>query len=201
MSGPPVGRLEKSLGPVHAPEIARAHQITMIRMRYAKLLQAVGLSEPELEVLLPVLCDLEPAHSNQSVSLREMSEHERAQFLDEVGKVIGRARAEQVLRGRQQLPVRMQLGIVKSQLDALGAPLSKQQENELVARLSASGASLMPRLPKPGDPPPVDFLRKWRQEQHQHFLSAAEGVLTPQQIQRFSEVQAMNDAMSVMRTH
>jgi hypothetical protein len=95
----------------------------------------------------------------------------------------------------------MQLGIVKSQLDALGAPLSKQQENELVGKLSVSGASVLPALPEPGDFPAVGFLLKWRQEQNQRLLSAAEGVLTPQQIQRFSEVQAMNDAMSVMRTH
>ncbi|MET0387607.1 MAG: hypothetical protein ABW321_16680 [Polyangiales bacterium] len=192
------GKLTKSLGPMsRSPQLAPEHVLTGARMRYGALFHELGLSEQEIAELLQVLSEREPPERRGLGFAfgvgrpQPETEQERAQREAAVSEVIGSERGAQLEGLIRTLPVRGELGVMRMQLESLGAPMTSEQHSQLLAIMSARGPRLPPQVVGTGDPQQAaDTFRKWRAEQHQQVLGEAAQVLSPQQLKRLEESQA-----------
>lgn len=200
---PATGRLTRSLGPVlPVPELPREHRTTAARLRYGRLLHELGISEQDIDTLLPVLSEIDAAsESAGSMPLAFgltglQGDPELARRRAAVAAVVGEEKADRFERLVKAIPLRSEVGLARVQLESMGVPMTPQQQQKLLALMSERA----PRTP-PTMPSAVDFdqsrvaWQAWRKETNQRFLDEAATVLTPRQHKLLQESQAMNEAM------
>jgi hypothetical protein len=114
----------------------------------------------------------------------------------EIGAVLGAEKAAQFTELRRGMPARVEVRIIRQNLENLGVPVTAEQERQLVAMMKNSTPPEPPR-PNPGQDPleASEQFRAWRAERSKYVRDNAAPLLTPRQLERLDESEALQAAM------
>jgi hypothetical protein len=180
------------------PDLPSEHKKTMTRQRYGQLFRELALSDQEADALLTVLSAREKLGPTGMAFKPETAEEQAQQRQEkaEIGRLLGPERAAEFERLRNTLPARSELSLARGQLERVGEPMTEEQQQKLLESLSTR-APLAPLPSGEGVSPEerMEQFQAWRRERTQAFRDSAESVLTPRQLQRLEEGDALMEAM------
>jgi len=190
---PRVGRV--SPGSMRPFELRLEHKKTMARQAYGQLFRELALSDEEVEALVAVLSTQEQSSMLAPRSPLTSEQQEREQR--EIAAVLGPERAAQFERLKKTIPARTELSLARSQLERFGEPLSDEQHGTLFAILNAREPSAPPPALEEDIAPAqrMEQFRSWRRASSARFRESAAQVLTPRQLERLDESEALLEAM------
>jgi hypothetical protein len=172
-----------------------------VRQRYDELFREMGLSEHQIDALIPVLIaqeqrESEPRNSGE-LGAAPHADHERAA----IRAVLGPDNGARFLRLSKTLPARMQLNSARAQLEETDVPLREEQRKQLLGIMSAQ-EPLPPWERIRGESSDQQFARyrRWQQERDERFLKQAAPVLTPAQTKHLATQATMHAAVVPLRT-
>lgn len=172
-------------------ELPLEHRKTMLRAMYSELLRELHLSDEESDALLTVLAEQDARNPAAGLlaanAATALTPDERARNDGELAALLGDQKAARFAKLKKLLPARTQLRAVRSQLESLGEPLSPEQERDLLQLLNSK---VDPPASRPAVQAPED-LRESLHERNRRFREQAEVVLTPMQLKRLEEQDAL----------
>jgi hypothetical protein len=183
-------------------EVPAEYQAMQARQRYGQLFRELELSDAQIDGLAPVLHAQEQRalatasasgeQARSGASQRHASDEERS----EIAAIIGPEKAAQLEDLRNAMPIRAELRRVRDQLEEAGEPVSPEQQRQLVAILS-NRAAPSPPVPEAGEPPEHGFerFRAWARDRDLRLRADSAAVLTPQQLERLEESEALRSVM------
>jgi hypothetical protein len=126
----------------------------------------------------------------------ETPEHEQQRREQaEIANVLGPERAAEFERLRSSLPARGELSLARTLLERVGEPLTDGQSKTLLEALSARESQPMPSGEGLSMEQRKEQFQSWRRERSQQLRESATGVLTPRQLERLEESEALMEAM------
>jgi uncharacterized protein YjiS (DUF1127 family) len=167
----------------------------MTRHQYKRVFRELGLSESEMEAASDVL--EQQAERSRKLIGRDGSENpappndpQRDQA--ELAGVLGQDKAERFMAQKKLMPARSQLSLLRSQLEEGGEPLSAEQQQALLGKLSEREPPQFPRN-VPGEDPSARF-QAFMRDRDRGLRDVAAPVLTPKQRELMEEESKFQDA-------
>lgn len=195
-AGSPALAVAARIAPNWLDRLSPEHRHTMARQRYGSLFRELALSDAQVDALLPLLAEepQKPGAFGEDFG-RDDTPEGRARE-QKIAAVLGTEKAAEFAELRHGMPARSEIQRVRALLDSSGEPVDDEQQRRLLARLKEVELPPPPELTASGPPQTtMQQIRNWREERAKHVREAAAAVLTPRQLERLDESEALLAAM------
>lgn len=186
--------------PRFAP-IVLTHEQRMlaVRQRNGQLFREAGLSPEQIQALVPVLATQEERIMSAAQSAHGLvgrgaeGNAVDPQNHDELVRAIGEEKAAQFEGLRKTLGSRMELQRLRDELEQAGEPISEEQRQRLLARMSTR-----PQLSAAdrNGSSPEDRFREIERQRSEQLRGEVSTVLSPAQLELFDQGQELHKAYS-----
>lgn len=187
-----------------AQRVIRAQMKAALRRQYEGMGAALGLSPEEENKLIDVLAEQRtrgfpspPDGKLDSARVRQAALERRQRDEAEIAAIIGQDRMPQWEEYQRSLPQRMEVNMIRDQLQTMGVPIDQNQQAQLLDILHEDNQLHPPPTLSPGLSP-QDMqaqLTKWQEERDRRILERVQSVLTPEQYSRYRDYQQWQSEM------
>jgi hypothetical protein len=185
------------------PELSTENRQIQTLHRFGELFRELGLSEAEIDALVPILSRQRTPSSVPLGSALDRAPGAASAELErnrtEVGAVIGLQKAVEFETLVKQLPARSQLRALRSQLEQTGEPLSAEQQTQVLAALTHS-PSERPRSGQETPEETANRMQAWRHDRDEKLRQVAAPYLSSAQMKRLEESDSLQTAYESMRS-
>ncbi|HET6334735.1 MAG TPA: hypothetical protein VFG30_16040 [Polyangiales bacterium] len=175
--------------------LSTEQQIALVRQRNGQIFRELGLSEPQIAAISPLLAQRENRVNDMRTSARKRDSQtgrplpitadeldSLKQIKSDIVTVIGTEKAERLRQFQRNLPARFEMGMIRNDLALAGEPITDEQQEELIRTVSAR----VPLRPSGSENISVELAARRRAD--------LEAVLTPRQLELSEESQALHSA-------
>ena len=170
----------------------------MTRHQYRRVFREIGLTESEIEATLNVMeqqAERSRKLSGAAASASPPTDDPQRE-LAELAAALGPEKAERFMAQKKLMPARGQLSMLRSQLDEGGEPLSAEQQQALLGKLSERERGPFPKSVPGEDPQQISArFQSYMRERDRDLRDLAAPILSPKQRELMEEELKFQEAV------